>query len=172
VSPWPALAVAAFLPLAAWLAPALAEPAPKQHVAALTVETLGADKFDLSTMRGKVVLVNFWATWCAPCLAEMPAIAGFYKKHREEGFEVIALSLDKPAARAKMARVAAALPFPAAVLSEAVQNGFGTPKTLPLSFIVDADGMVKYMFIAVDEPLLNEKVLPLLKEAQAASKVQ
>ena len=82
------------------------EPAPP-----LTIETVGSGEFDLGAMRGKVVLVDFWATWCAPCLAEFPVIAKFYEKHRAEGFEVIALSVDKPRDKAKMQRLSARLPF-------------------------------------------------------------
>ena len=160
------------MPLAAGLAPAFAEPALKQPAPPLVIETLGADKFDLGAMRGKVVLVDFWATWCAPCLAEMPAIAEFYKQHHAEGFEVIALSVDRPGSKLKMARVSASLPFPAALLSEATQNGFGTPKAVPISYIVDANGVVKDTFIAIDERLLSKVAVPLLKEAQVAPKGQ
>jgi cytochrome c biogenesis protein CcmG, thiol:disulfide interchange protein DsbE len=169
---WPALAAAAYLPLAAWLAPASAEPAMKQPAPPLRIETLGADKFDLGAMRGKVVLVDFWASWCAPCLAEFPAIAKFYQKHRAEGFEVIALSVDKPSSKGKMMRISASLPFPAALLSEATQNGFGKPEAVPVSYIVDANGIVRDTFVSVDDELLNEVAVPLIKEAQAAHKGQ
>ena len=73
----------------------------KQPAPPLTIETLGSGEFDLGAMRGKVVLVDFWATWCAPCLAEFPTLAKFYRKHRAQGFEVIALSIDRPGTRPK-----------------------------------------------------------------------
>jgi cytochrome c biogenesis protein CcmG, thiol:disulfide interchange protein DsbE len=145
----------------------LKEPAPP-----LAIETLGADKFDLAAMRGKVVLVDFWASWCAPCLAEFPAVAKFYKKHRDEGFEVIALSVDRPSARSKMVRIAETLPFPAALLSEATANGFGKPKAVPVSYIIDAKGVVREMFISIDDELLNGIAVPLIQEAKAQRKEQ
>jgi cytochrome c biogenesis protein CcmG, thiol:disulfide interchange protein DsbE len=163
---WSAQAAAALLLLAAWLAPALAEPAKMQPAPQLTIETLGAGKFDLAAMRGKVVLVDFWATWCAPCIQELPAIASFYEKHHAEGFEVIALSVDKPFAKVKMARVIGNMPFPAALLSEATRNGFGKPEAVPVSYLIDANGVVRDTFISIDGELLNKVALPLIKEAQ------
>lgn len=156
----------ALLCLAVGLQPVLAEPAVKEPAPPLTIQTVQASGFDLAAMRGKVVLVDFWATWCAPCLEELPVIAKFYRKHHAQGFEVIALSIDRPRDRAKMQRLSAKLPFPAALLSEASQNGFGTPEAVPVSFVIDARGVVRDKFIAIDDELLNGIVAPLLKEAQ------
>jgi cytochrome c biogenesis protein CcmG, thiol:disulfide interchange protein DsbE len=171
-SAWTACLAATLLPFAAWLAPAFAEPAIKEPAPPLAIETLGADKFDLAAMRGKVVLVDFWASWCAPCLAEFPAIAKFYQKYRAEGFEVIALSVDKTGSKGKMMRIAGSLPFPAALLSDATQNGFGKPEAVPVSYIIDSSGVVRDKFIAIDTGLLNKVAVPLIKEAQTAHKGQ
>jgi cytochrome c biogenesis protein CcmG, thiol:disulfide interchange protein DsbE len=168
----PALAAAALIACVAASVTARAEAQLKEPAPPLTVETLGADKFDLAAMRGKVVLVDFWASWCAPCLAEFPAIAKFYKKHREEGFEVIALSVDRPSARSKMVRIAETLPFPAALLSEATANGFGKPKAVPVSFLIDAKGVVRGSFISIDSEVLGAAAAPLIQEAQAQRKGQ
>ena len=137
----------------------------KELAPPLTIETARGQEFDLGAMRGKVVLVDFWATWCAPCLAEFPVIEKFYRKHQGEGFEVIALSTDKPQNRKKMQRLIARLPFPAALLRDAARNGFGTPEAVPISYVIDAEGVVRDKFIAIDEDLLNEVVLPLLHKA-------
>ncbi len=157
----------ALLFLAASLLPALAEPALKEPAPPLAITTVGAGEFDLDAMRGKVVLVDFWATWCAPCREELPVIAKFYQKHRAQGFEVIALSIDKPRNRAKMQRLIEKLPFQAALLSDASRNGFGTPEAVPVSYVIDARGVVQDKFIAIDDDLLDMAVLPLLEEASA-----
>ena len=52
------------------------------------------DEIDLAKMNGKVVLVDFWATWCGPCIAEMPNVIAAYEKYKDKGFEVIGISLD------------------------------------------------------------------------------
>ncbi len=158
---------AAALPLLALslLHPALAEPAINREAPALSVKTVNGRDFDLSAMRGKVVLMVFWATWCAPCLAELPVIGKFHRKYHAKGFEVIALSVDEPRNREKMRRLIGKLPFDAALLSEARRNGFGTPEAVPVSYVIDARGVVRDKFIAIDDELLDEVVLPLLNEA-------
>ena len=70
-------------------APVLNEAAPP-----LVVTTLDGQTFDLSNLRGKVVLVNYWATWCAPCRKEMPTLDAFYRRYRSQGLELIGISVD------------------------------------------------------------------------------
>ncbi len=94
-SAWSALSAGALL-LSSVLFPVLAEPRLQGRAPALTVTIADGRDFDLDAMRGKVVLVTFWATWCGPCLEEMPALEKYYREHKARGFEVIALSVDKP----------------------------------------------------------------------------
>ena len=156
------LAAASLLTSVLWSA--LAEPRLQERAPPLTVTISDGRDFELDAMRGKVVLVAFWATWCGPCLEEMPALEKYYREHKADGFEVIALSIDKPGNRAKAFRVLAKLSFPGAMLSDASRNGFGMPEAVPVSYLVDAQGVVRDKFINVDEGLLDEVITPLLKE--------
>ena len=61
----------------------------------LKVTTLDGVDVDLANMRGKVVLLDFWATWCGPCLKELPNVLATYKKFHDKGFEIIGISLDE-----------------------------------------------------------------------------
>lgn len=62
----------------------------------LELPNMKGAKVNLDSYKGKVVLLNFWATWCVPCVAEMPALERLYKAHKERGFEVVAISVDPP----------------------------------------------------------------------------
>src|SRR5262249_47486110 len=62
-----------------------------------TLTTLSGTSLSLAELRGKVVLLNFWATWCVPCRKEMPAIETLYQRYKDRGLEVLAVSLDKGA---------------------------------------------------------------------------
>jgi thiol-disulfide isomerase/thioredoxin len=66
-----------------------------QPVPNFSVTLLGGDDFSLFQMRGKVVLIDFWATWCVPCVATIPMLKEYYRKYSPQGFEIIAVSLDR-----------------------------------------------------------------------------
>ena len=155
---------ATFVPLLTVLLPVSAEPRLQERAPPLTITASDGSTFDLDAMRGTVVLVVFWATWCAPCLEEMPVLENYYRTHHSKGFEVIALSADKPGNREKVLKVLGKLSFPGALLSDATRNGFGKPDGVPVSFVVDAQGIVRDKFIAIDEELLDQVISPLLKE--------
>jgi len=105
-----------------------------------TVRLAGGTRLRLADQRGKVVLINFWATWCPPCREEMPAMERLWKQHRENGFVLVAVSVD-----AKTDLVAPfvgehKLTFPIAIDPDMdVANRYGV-KGLPSSFIVDPQG--------------------------------
>ena len=98
--------------------------------------------FKLSEQRGKVVLVNFWATWCPPCLEEMPAMERLWRRHKDAGFVLVAISLDADPKKVPPFVSARKFSFPIAVDPKmAVAERYGV-RALPSSFVVDRQGMM------------------------------
>src|SRR5271167_1380453 len=87
-----------------------------QPAPALVVQELDGQTFDLSAMRGKVVVINFWATWCQPCRQEMPALDAFYRQYHGQSLVMIGLSADRPHERSDVSKVMQSFSYPAAML--------------------------------------------------------
>ena len=169
---WYAALVAEILALTGFSPLARAAADVGQAAPELIVSELGGDTFDLAAERGKVVIVNFWATWCPPCRKEMPALDAFYRQHHGQGLEMIGLSTDRPRDRSDVTKVMQSFNYPAAMLGDAQTNGFGDPAELPETFVVDRSGVVRDWFTPdktpVTEKSLADAVLPLLPQNPAA----
>lgn len=143
-----------------------------QTAPALTVEELNGQPFDLAGERGKVTIVNFWATWCEPCRKEIPALEAIYRRYHDQGLEVIGMSADRPHDRASVKEMAQSMGYPAAMLEDAQDNGFGSPTELPVTFVIDRNGVVRGRFTpdqgALTEESLGNALVPLLQEKATA----
>jgi cytochrome c biogenesis protein CcmG, thiol:disulfide interchange protein DsbE len=133
----------------------------------LVAAKLDGSTFDLGTLRGKTVIVNFWATWCVPCRSEMPVFDTFYRHYHGQGLEMIAVSADRSRDRDDVIKVMQAFSYPAAMLKDAKVNGFGAPRILPVTYVVDSTGVVRAKLVpesesGVSEKVLADAVLPLL----------
>lgn len=117
-------------------------------------------------LKGRVVLVNFWATWCPYCRKEKPVIDRFWQDHRDRGFEVVSISVDDPPEKIADWMGDKDYAFPAAPTNASVTAAFGHVKSVPTSFILDADGRIRHVIAGqVHYPRLESRVAPLLETA-------
>jgi len=137
-------------------------PAPPWQVTLPDGRTLTSDE-----LKGKVVLVNFWATWCPYCRKEKPVIDAFWKDYRGRGFEVISISIDDSPEKIAAWMQDKDYAFMAAPTNASVAGTFGSVASVPTSFIVDTDGHIRHKIAGqVHYPRLEKLVVPLLAEAK------
>jgi len=118
---------------------ALGAPAPDIQAKLLD----SADTFQLAQKRGKTVIVNLWATWCAPCKAEMPILQSYLDKHKAEGLEIVAISMDEPRDLAAVRKFAQQFSFQVALKADANIKGLGRIWRMPSTFVIDKDGILR-----------------------------
>jgi len=118
----------------------LIKPAKTKLADDFAVPTPGGETFRLGDQRGKVVMVNFWATWCPPCLEEMPAMERLYRKHKDAGFTLVAISVDADPKKVKPFVSEHKLTMPIGVDPKMdLANTYGV-RALPSSFMIGRDG--------------------------------
>jgi peroxiredoxin len=136
--------------------------------------TLDGKNFDLSALKGQVVIIHFWATWCAPCREEMPALEAVWRRFRSKGLNVLAISADSPRAKGDVDQVMKVFTFPAAMLSFLSKNDFGTPGTIPITYVIDKNGNVSAILTPDVTPLteqgLGDQIKALLDAPTAGIK--
>ncbi len=128
---------------------------------------LAGRRHSLYEWHGKVILLNFWASWCGPCMTELPHLAEWQRRHGDRGLQVIGVGLDDPAKLANVARTLK-LPFPVlrspAATATALLRRWGDPLgVLPYTVVIDRDGTIVFRragpfdeeaFAAIVQPLL------------------
>ena len=140
----------------------------------LALPALGGDKFDFKRLRGKVVLVNFWATWCPPCLKEIPGFIRLQEKYGKAGLQFVGISVDNPEAVARFWQDMK-INYPLLLADDTTYDlmaAYGNARGgLPYSVLISIDGtIVATRLGAYDEVELENILQPLLAAKKPSSR--
>lgn len=153
-------------------APAFAEEA-RPKVADFSLRTLEGNKVKLGDLKGKVVILSFWATWCAPCKQELPSLQALSDKFGKDGLVVLAINTDGPKTVADARRFVADKKLTIAVPLDSdskLLDQLNPKQALPFSIVLDREGRRAFQhtgFSGGDEQKLEEEVKALLGEKAA-----
>ena len=129
-----------------------------------TLKDINGRTVRLRDYRGKVVLVNFWATWCPPCRAEMPDLVRLQREHARKGLRIIGITYP-PETKTRVRRFARSLKvnYPIILGTRQIKTRFSSDETLPLTVVIDRDGKVKEIISGILlRQEFDEKIMPLL----------
>ncbi len=146
---------------------AFAEVKSGAHAPDFEKATLTGQKLKLSALRGKVVLVDFWASWCEPCKKELPLLNKLAAKLRPQGIEIVAINIDDDRARAEAFVKEHGLTLTVvADIDKSIVGKYEPPK-MPSSFVVDKSGVVRQVndgFEPGDETKIERQLVTFAKE--------
>jgi thiol-disulfide isomerase/thioredoxin len=137
---------------------------PREAARSFTVRTLDGRSLRLAELRGRPVVLDFWATWCAPCRASMPHLSAMQDRFGRKGLVVLGLSVDDVAPE-QVRRFAARLRvhFPVAMATESVLDNYGPIRSIPTTIFIDRQGRILRRVVGyVDEETLEGFIREIL----------
>jgi len=155
--------------LLATLAAALpaAAVAPSGAAPDFTLRSMDGPNLRLQQQRGRVVLVNFWATWCGPCREEMPQLNKLYDKYRSSGFVLLGVNVDDDANKGMEVAHKLGVKFPVLLDTDKKVSKLYDLATMPSTVLIDREGRIRYVhrgYMAGYEDSYDKQIRELLKE--------
>jgi peroxiredoxin len=140
--------------------------APAAAAPDFTLRTMGGPNLRLQEQRGRVVMVNFWATWCGPCRQEMPQLNRLYEKYRASGFVLLGVNVDEDALKAANVAAKLGVKFPVLLDTDKAVSRLYDLSTMPSTVLIDRDGKVRYVhrgYLTGYEDNYEKQIRELLK---------
>jgi thiol-disulfide isomerase/thioredoxin len=131
------------------------------------LDDLAGKSVRLAELKGRVVLVDFWASWCGPCREELPVLEALHKKYGAQGLTIVGVGLDKESK--KLTKFLRATPLSFTIVHDAagaVADRYAPPK-MPSSYLIDRKGVIRHVhagFRAADKAVLEREIKALLAE--------
>jgi len=152
-------------------APLSSSPSPREGFLApdFTLDTLDGNKVTLSELRGQIVVVNFWATWCLPCRAETPALEKSYAQYKDSGVVILGVNLTNQDVVGEVESFVQEFRLTYPILLDrdgSVSNSLYQIRGLPTTFFVNREGIIRTVLVGgpMSETFIRSKIEALLQE--------
>lgn len=137
----------------------------ESKLADFETELLNGETFSLSEQKGTVMLINIWATWCAPCEEETPDLVNLYKKYHPRGVEFLGISIDEQGRSVVVPFVKKhAVPYPVTIDDGSIMEKYGPLMGVPTTYLVDRQGNLRYFATGA---LTKAEIAPRLEKLLA-----
>ncbi|MEO8836039.1 MAG: TlpA disulfide reductase family protein [Caldimonas sp.] len=140
--------------------------APATPAPDFALHAMGGSNLRLTEQRGRVVMVNFWATWCGPCRQEMPQLNRLYEKYRSSGFVLLGVNVDDDQSKAAEVAKKLGVTFPVLLDTDKTVSKLYDVSTMPSTVIIDREGKVRYVhrgYLTGYEDNYEKQIRELLK---------
>ena len=142
-----------------------AEGPARQPAADFQLTDLNGKPLSLSALKGKVVLLDFWATWCPPCRMELPHFQELYAAYQGKGLEMVGLSVSEKADTVKAFVQQNNLTYPIAIDTPQIEQSYGGIRGIPTTFLIDKQGQIAKKYIGYqDKSVFEQEIQRLLAE--------
>lgn len=141
--------------------------APDSPAPDFTLKSASGENLRLSELRGEVVLINFWASWCGPCRQEMPLLSELHDKYSDMGFTVLGVNVEEDSGQARKLLQDAPVSFPVLFDNQSVVSKQYDVVAMPSTVLIDRDGNMRYLhkgYKPGEEAIYLDKVRSLLRE--------
>jgi cytochrome c biogenesis protein CcmG/thiol:disulfide interchange protein DsbE len=136
-----------------------------------TLQDLNGKQVSLSDFKGKVVILDFWATWCGPCVMEVPHFVALYEQYKDKGFAMVGISVDRGGISAVKSFVEKyRVNYPVLMTDGQVEKAYGDITSIPTTFVIDSAGSIRRTYVGYrDKAVFEADIKTLLAEAEARS---
>jgi cytochrome c biogenesis protein CcmG/thiol:disulfide interchange protein DsbE len=134
-----------------------------------TLQDLNGKQVSLSDFKAKVVILDFWATWCGPCVIEIPHFVELYEQYKDQGFAMVGISVDrKGISVVKSFAQKHQVNYPILMTDGQVEKAYGDITGIPTTFVIDSAGKIRRKYVGYrDKAVFEADIKALLAEAEA-----